>query len=57
VQQEIKKKKNGRVRLTSKAQSNVAAPLTKTLIVLQGTLKAETSFNVVFRKDIFKVVK
>lgn len=45
------------MRLTSKAQSNVAAPLTKTLIVLQGTSKAEILFNTVFRKDIFKAVK
>ena len=44
------------MRLTSKAQSKVAVPLTKTLIVLQGALKAEISFNTVFRKDIFKVL-
>lgn len=55
MQQEIWE--NGRMRLTSKAQSNVAAPLTKTLIALQGTFKAEISFNAVFRKDSFKMVK
>ena len=38
------------MRLTSKAQSNVAAPLIKRLIVLQETFKAEISFNAVFRK-------
>lgn len=55
MQQEIWE--NGRMRLTSKAQSNVAAPLTKTLIALEGTFKAEISFNAVFRKDSFKMVK
>ena len=45
------------MRLTSKTQSKVAAPLTRTLIVLQGTLKAEMSFNAVFRRDSFNVVK